>query len=272
MAIDFRVWAWEPNGGMTETLEWKTDITTGVSGAEQRVCTRRHPRQSFDATCRFKTAFDQSNALLAISAGQSLVWGWPCWHEMQRITSNVSAGDTTIAVDTSTADYRDSDYALLWVSATVFEVLEVSTVGTSSISLSTEVASDFAAGRTLIMPLRRANISPSTAVQDRAVGGSDVSVKAVCLDSVDLAADPSALQFRGQDVLSDRLLMPADTRQRVINRNLWTLDSDTGIFNIRACGDFPSITTDLRWRNSNRQESWRLREWLHRRVGRLVPV
>ena len=46
------LWQVEPDwtNGITETLEWKTDILQSYSGAEQRIARRLSPRRTFEFT------------------------------------------------------------------------------------------------------------------------------------------------------------------------------------------------------------------------------
>lgn len=256
---------------MVESLEWKTNIISAEDGSEQRVAVRSFPRQSFDIECIFKSEYDQANSHLAIAAGQNQVWGFPCFHEMQRLSVQVTAGAESITIDTTTSDYRDSDYAVLWVSQTSFEVLEVDTVSDSSLSLSSATIATFPAGA-LIMPLRRAYISHSATINDYPVQLGKVSLTVSVIDGVDLSGGASDVQYQSQDVISDYLLMPSETRQRTINRNMWTFDPEVGPLSILATGDYPAITTEYKWRTTSPANAWAFRQWLHRRSGRLVPV
>lgn len=271
MAIDFRTFPWEPSSRITEILEWQTDIIQGVSGSEQRISVRRYPRQSFEVTCSFSSDYDQANAHLAIAAGQDQIWGFPCWNEVQYLTPPLAHGATSIPVNTTASDYRASDYAILWKSATDFEVVSTSAVTSGAITLSAATSKDFPSGAA-IMPLRRAYISPSAKIIDRKVNNGDVSVAFSCLDSTEIASSPSSVQYLGNDVLTDTLFMQSSNRNRTIDRALWTLDGGGGAWDIQALGDYPQISTDYFWKTKSSAEAWLLRKWLYRRCGRLVPV
>lgn len=271
MAIDFRTFPWEPSSRITEVLEWQTDIIQGVSGSEQRISVRRYPRQSFEVTCSFSSEYDQANAHLAIAAGQDQVWGFPCWHEVQYLSAPLTHGAISIPVNTTKADYRASDYAILWKSATDFEVVGTSEVASGYITLSTATTNDFPSGAS-IMPLRRSYISPSAKISDRQVNNGDVSVTFSCLDSAEIVSSPSSVQYLGSDVLTDNLLMQSSTRDRSIDRMLWTLDGGCGVWEIQSLGDYPQISTEYFFKAMSSEEAWLLRKWLHRRCGRLVPA
>ena len=269
--IEYRVFPWPPQTEMTETLDWLTDIITHVDGSEQRISTRLRPRQSFEVEVREDDPRIFSEMQLAISAGQGRLWGWPCWHEQQRLTDAVPAETVSVAVGAATADYRAGGLALLWLSPAAYEPVEIDAVGDGSISFTAPCVGDFPAGA-LIMPLRLANISPAVERYDAPADWQKINLTITCLDSVDLAADPSPVQYLGHDVLVDPQLVGDSGMKRAISRAMWTFDPSVGQWANEVMGAYPLITSEHSWQLFPASTSWAFRRWLHRRRGRCVPV
>jgi len=271
MAFTGKVWPWIPQINMTESLEWKTDIIASSDGSEQRIGARDLPRQSFDVEVVVDDASELSMMIMAISYGQGLEWGWPCWNEQQKLGATLSAGSGSIAIDTTNSDYRNGGYAILWDSSDRYEVVDISTVADASLTLAGNTVNAFTAS-TLIMPLRTAHISESIERYDHPTTRQKLSLTISCTNSVDLSGAASATQYSSQDVIDGPLLMSGDTVKRTINRSLWKLDPEIGPTFITTHDDYPVMTSEHFWRLDSAAGVWSFREWLHRRRGRLVPV
>lgn len=264
------IWPWRPLVGMIEALEWKTDVLTANDGSEQRLGLRLAPRQSFEATILLSDPAQISLAQSLINYGQGLEWQWPCWHESMRLPSALPAGATSILIDTTTSDYRDDSQAVIWTSPISYEVVEISTVADTGLTLDYPTESAWGAGA-CVMPLRTAILSGSARRDDYPAGQMGWTVNVTVTDNVALATSASAVQYLAQDVLSDPWLYPGETVQRDLTRELETLDPGVGAWATYPRSAFPSQTVQQRWHLKNRAQSWAFRKWLHRRFGRLVP-
>jgi hypothetical protein len=268
---DYLVWPWRPLVGMTESLEWLTDIIEAHDGTEQRIRVRQEPRQSFEAAFHIDDPAQLSKVRVALSAWQHRVWGWPCWHEALPLAATLPVASSSISIDTTTADFRDGGLAIIHQGASLYEVVEIGTVAPGSLALAEATAMEHPAGAS-VMPLRIAKMSAQARRDDHPVEASRYSVTMQVADNVELATEAAAMQYLGYDVLSDQLLMPGETMPRQIDRTLDVLDPGPGAWATFARTSYPLITTDHRWLIRNRAQAWAFRRWLHRRAGRLNPV
>ena len=147
--------------GFTERLEWLTNVLPVSEGREQRIARREFPRQTFDV--RFLLDGDERRRMQSLLLGaQGRAFGLPLWHERLRVTAAVAPAATSITVATTTdIDIRVGGYALLWKSASVYDVVLVESVSPTAVGISSALApvNSYASGDVLI-PLRVVRLSP----------------------------------------------------------------------------------------------------------------
>lgn len=271
--MSYLVWPWRPLVGMTESLEWMTDIIEAHAGSEQRIRVRQEPRQSFEASILLNDPLQLSKLRVAIAAWQHREWGWPCWHEAVKLAATLPAASSSIPVDTTAADFRAGGLAIVHTSPTAYEVVEVDTVAADSLALAEPTTLEHPAGAS-VMPLRMARMASQARRDDHPekVRASRYSVTMQVVDNIELTTEAAALQYLGYDVLSDPLLMPGETMPRQIDRALDVIDPGPGAWATFARTDYPGVTTDHKWMLRTPAQAWAFRRWLHRRAGRLNPV
>jgi len=267
----FLVWPWRPQRGMIEALEWITDIIESHDGTEQRIQIRQAPRQVFEASVLIDDEAQLSALRVAIAAWQHRLWGWPCWHEARRLTATLPVASSSIGIDTTMADFRAGGLAIIHTSPTLYEVVQIATVMADSLILAEATTMPHAVGAS-VMPLRLARMSDQAKREDYSFDGTRYSVTMQVTDNQSLAPEATAMQYLGYDVLSESLLMPGETMPRQFDRAIEILDPSTGAWATAARTDYPSITTDHKWRLRNLAQAWLFRKWLHRRAGMLNPV
>jgi hypothetical protein len=256
---------------MLENLEWLTDVIEAHDGTEQRVQVRQAPRQSFEASVALTDPHDLSRLHVALASWQHRLWGWPCWHEAVELSTSLPEGDSSIPLDTTTADFRNGGLAIILRSASLYEVVEISTVAAGSLTLASPTVMGHPAGA-IVMPLRMARMRAQAKREDYPTERSGFRVSMQVVDNVELSTVASAVQYMGYDVLSDPLLAPGETMPRQIDRAIEILDPGMGDWATTARTGYPLITTEHRWRLGDRARSWAFRRWLHRRAGRRNPT
>lgn len=117
---------WE--NGISERLEWKTDILTDLVGNEQRRGLRLHPRRDFEVTL---TLWDAERSFLDLwlhrMVGSEFLF--PLWHDSVRSTQEAAQAQKTIWVDTQGLEFQVGSYALLrGLTAMSFERVEIAAV------------------------------------------------------------------------------------------------------------------------------------------------
>jgi hypothetical protein len=273
MAESYLIWPWPPQQKVVESLEWLTDIIEAYAGDEQRIRLRSAPRQSFAVDIQTEDPVVLAAINMALTGWQDKLWGWGCWSEQQPLQNTLPAGSSAIDVDTRYGDFRVDAPVLIWASAGTFEVVDVAAVSAGSLTLAdgTTTVQTYDPG-TLVMPLRLVRMDDTATRTDHATKLARVALTLTSVDNVDLSGPPSAMQYLGHDVLDAPLRLSGKTMSRLIARSFQLLDPGQGDWLANARTDYPLITTDHRFRAASPAQAWALRQWLHRRAGRLSPV
>lgn len=166
-AMNLPVWLPRPNweDGVTETLEWLTDVMESESGAEQRRKLRRFPRRSIEA--QFLRADNDRQiidiSLVAMGKNEILL---PIFWDKQRVVIKASKGD--LSVDGMFADryeFQPGKLALLRRADTFdYEVIAIAAVNEDSLTLAYELKKDWDCCAELF-PLSRARLLDSASVE-----------------------------------------------------------------------------------------------------------
>lgn len=155
------VFSFLPNwkGGITERLEWMTEVFSSEIAVEQRRSQRRFPRRSFEAgflrEVNERTRMDLF--LTGIGKNQFLV---PLWHEQFALPDGNSTGLVTFPTGTLVMrEWRVNDLVLVTNSdPNVFNVLTVTAKTTNSITLKVLTSAGVWEPGSRIIPLRVARI------------------------------------------------------------------------------------------------------------------
>lgn len=156
------VWTISPNwaDGVTERLEFLTEILTSEAGTEQRRTTRQFPRRSFEMAF-MRAGADRSRMdtfITAVGNGEFLA---PLWHDQQRLRVPLTIANTTVQFDAGDLIHREffpGDLALLSNGdPAVHEVVGVLArdAGADLLTLAAPPTINWPAG-TRLVPLRRA--------------------------------------------------------------------------------------------------------------------
>lgn len=170
------VWSFFPDwsSGITETLEWKTDVLTGPLGDEQRRQLRLAPRRMFELQLIATDDERRYMDLLSFEWG-ARPWAIPVWNDVQELLAATVVGDTVVSVSTAGRDFYVGGLLLFrGEDAFTYESAEISAIDTYSITLTRTLQQAWAKG-TKIYPLRTARFKEQptqTRLTDRAVSSS----------------------------------------------------------------------------------------------------
>ena len=153
------VWLADPDwtNGVTETLEWKTDILQSYSGAEQRIARRLSPRRTFEFSILIngneRTRFENR---LAYVGGNS--WYFPIFTDVTYLEKDVDLNATVLPCSTLGRDFVVGNKVLIKSeinNTNQTALLEVAAVNDYSITLVNPIKTRFNAGA-CIYPVRLA--------------------------------------------------------------------------------------------------------------------
>jgi len=153
--------AFAPNWqrGITESLEWHTEILSSEQGHEQRRALRETPRRSVSAD--FLIEGDERRRFeVVLSEWGARTWGLPAWTDALYLDADLAAGSDLIPC----SPHGFETLALLRQSSTLFEVVEIKQVKSSGLLLKRETVNHWPAG-TPLLPLRRAFLSKRPAIK-----------------------------------------------------------------------------------------------------------
>lgn len=256
------VWPFVPQTKFREQLQWMTDVMQAYS-AEQRLALRVAPRQ----TLQYDFQLDQqqySRAKAISTQWAHRVYGAPIWYEATRV-GNLSAGITSIAFNTTNADYRANDIVLVWENDEKFMAAETTSLTTGGVTL--KLPLDQSYSNAFVMPLRFARTLQGTEFSRMAHTVTRARMAFLVNNNVDLGASIGLVQYRGKDVMTDRSVLISDMSER-ITRGVDVFDNGSGPVTIDQVRAYPDRTEVLSMDPQNRAETWRMRKWLHARRGK----
>jgi hypothetical protein len=263
------VFSFRPNWGVgvTEHLEWMTDVLTSPTEAEQRIALRLTPRRLFSAQIE---PIDEERTFLDLfirGLGQQ-EFMLPLWHDHAALDAPASAGATTLSFDTTDREFVDGGMAILMgADAMNCEAVQIDTVASGALTLSTGTAAAWAAGTT-IHPLRRSWLR-DTPKMSRQTDSFDVAPMEFLLSgaqSYDGGTEDLAT-FDGYPILSPAPNWSA-TLDLELLRNLDVIDGKVGLRSVYDPAGRGFNTQMHRWMLNGRAEQAAFRRLLYRLAGK----
>lgn len=211
--------------GISERLEWKTDILTDLVGNEQRRGLRLHPRRDFEVSL---TLWDQERSFLDLwlhrMVGTEFLF--PLWHDSVRSTQEAADGQKTIWLDTQGLEFRIGSYALLrGLTAMSFERIEIAEVYSDRIVAVDDLVGTWPKG-TRVEPLVRGQMSEQSRVSLVTSKASQIQIElqTTRAQAYDIGVDTMD-EYLGLPVLTDQ---PNRSDQLDV-RHVWSFfESDSG--------------------------------------------
>lgn len=261
-----------------ERLTWKTDVLISFDRTEQRIGYRTRPRRSFEYGFLMK-GHELHHAEAIIHALQGDELEVPIWTDMTRLTSGLSPGDTTVSLTTAGLDFVAggravvvaSDYgeALYGAADTFYELLDVNTVWSGGLTLSSPIKGTWPA-RSKLLPLRAGYVAPEINWGRTTAEGAKGTLTVDLVDAgwetlPALAAD----SYLSRDVLpwlADR----SEDIQETLVRPVTRIESIGGTLQVLKRSDRPDISRDERYVITTRADILQLRAWLERCAGSRV--
>ena len=190
-----QVWPFKPILGITESLEWLTDVLRAKS-SEQRIALRSAPRRQFQLRHLLRDNAYSSARAMVRTASVFLV---PDWVQIARPGSIVLGTSVDVVVDISCIDIEAGDRAILWTSDDDWEQVEVEAITSSGLTL-VEVQNSHA--NPLLMPLRESHAPAGISVGRSPPEINQIEITQNIYETFDLSASEYP-QYRGHDVVTD---------------------------------------------------------------------
>lgn len=266
------VWSFRPNwsGGITERLEWLTDVLAAYDGTEQRVRLRDHARRGIE----YGFAVEGHDARLL----EALTFGWgarlyclPVWWEADYLAAGITAGATSVTVtDAALKDYRAGGLVVFWRDAGTTEAVEIASITGDTITLKLPLSKAFPAG-SRVMPAVLARMdgeTPYSHVTDRIVLGR---ARFTVDGNLHRAPAEIGAVWQGYAVLDERPDRAEDIDETWA-RTLAVLDSLTGIVMTDETSGSPVIRRTYAWLLNGRAAIDKWKKWAAARAGRYAAL
>lgn len=266
------LFAVQPERPYAEFLEWLTDVIPHKDGSEQRISPRKNPRQIFEWSLVLEDGAERSRLHNILFDWQSRIFGIPIWHELTRATVAIPVGATTINVQTTSfADYRTtgSNLVLIYQDQTTFDVLPLSAIGATTLTLSSPTLNAFGVGA-LVCPLRTGRAKSSMSGGRFPSAAATLQARLTVEDNdVDLA-DASAFSTYKSKVLLDGFNGVRNTMPEVFQRSVLVVDGEVGLVSQGSSWDKGKRVTAKTFLAGGKQGTWEARGVLHTLRGRQV--
>jgi len=143
--------------GVTERLEWSTNILKSREGYEQRFSLRVVPRQTIEYDFLvYKSQLQKFRMQLQGSQGGD--WIVPVWFNMQKLPASVSFGSSSVSIETTQHEWEAAEYALIYSDPTRYEAVPIATVSPTGITLQTPLTKDWGVG-SWVVPAKLAHLT-----------------------------------------------------------------------------------------------------------------
>ena len=264
------VWLADPDwtNGVTETLEWKTDILQSYSGAEQRIARRLSPRRTFEFSILIngneRTRFENR---LAYVGGNS--WYFPIFTDVTYLEKDVDLNATVLPCSTLGRDFVVGNKVLIKSeinNCNQSALLEVAAVNDYSITLVNPIKTRFNACA-CIYPVRLAvltDVPELTRYNDDLLSAQiRVRISEHNAFSNDISYLPV---YRHFPVLTTHPDWSESLKGRY-ERVLLELDNGSGIPKRLDTARLPFFVQEFRWFLTERNEQIQLRQLFYYLTG-----
>lgn len=259
-----------PEVGIKEELEWLTSVFESSDGTEKRQAMRRRPRQMFEYLIRRADGPERQRMENFLFAQTGKEIGLPLWTEATRLTSAVTASDTTLNVtSTQYADYRAGGNAMIWTEENQFEIVNVTAVpNTTQLTLTNGTVGAFPSG-SLVMPLRTALLRGVVPGRRQHIGEAEYRLRLSVTDNdVEIASTAAFNTYNSKVLLDD--FNKGDESAESYTRRVVVIDGKTGISRSYTPAANSKRVARKQWITDTPQELWEVRQLLHALRGQQV--
>lgn len=218
------------SNGVTESLEWLTDVKTSTAGAEQRRALRTSPRRTYEASVVVEGA-ERTRLDMAVRAAGSAEWLAPIWPDVLVTTVAAREGSLRITADTLWRDFVQGGSILVRSPNGETATLKTTDIEPGAIRLALPLAAPWPAGSRVI-PLRRSRFTdqPQFSRKNDRISVAQVRFRVSETNDFNGLANPleHGVQYLGYGVIERKPDQTSDT-DLTYERITETLDNSTGV-------------------------------------------
>lgn len=149
-----------PNGEVPvrETISWPTDVIDAAEDdTEQRVQLREVPKIEVGWTSTLPTGREASEIQALVWDSQAERWGVPMWMDGAMLLVDLAQSASTIpaaSLDVTGKRFDEVNYVAIWTDQHTWDFIGATLEVDDSITLDTPTTQDFAAGESIVLPVR----------------------------------------------------------------------------------------------------------------------
>jgi hypothetical protein len=194
------------------------------------------------------------------------LWVVPSWWEQTVITSALTAGATTLNLDTTDADYRVNCFGFIrHPNKTTWESFLITAITSTTLTISGSLANSYPLKGTQIMPARQAYAKTQTTAKTYTLAQSKVSVAFTTIDNANLAYWNTSLwpSYTGFPVLGDTNYIDGTVDEGMDRNGVVVIDNKSGVIYQNYSTDRSRPRSVKTWWTNYRQDLWSLRQLGH---------
>ncbi len=230
----------EYENDVVERLSFATNVIATLDGREQRIATRKQPRQLFEVRYALE-GIDRQNFQALMFDFSDGVLGLPLYHETVHLTAATSVAATSYpVVGALDVDFRVGGLAVIITDRNIFDVIAITAVTDTLISAGDPSVNAYPIG-TKLMPLRTTTAATTMSVSRHINNREDIRVRYESTDN-DTGAlagstTPGFWSTFNSRVLFDDCNVVEGASAHELNRRLWRIDNRTGKVSVSSIWD-----------------------------------
>jgi hypothetical protein len=259
-----------PELPFTERLRWFTEVLGHINGTEQRISARKNPRQVFEWDFILEDGAERSYFHNVLFQWQPRIFGLPVWFERTRATAAIAANATTVNVQhTNFADYRVGGLVLVFKDRSTFDVLELASLTSTSLTFVTGVLNSYPTG-TAVMPLRTGTTKRALDGSRFVVGAARLKIMFEVLDNdISIASTAAFPSFNSKVHINGCNSVRGEMSEQ-FETDIVVFDNEVGIPIQSTPWDVGKRLSQLALLTKGRQALWEARQLLHALRGKQV--
>lgn len=261
----------EPESPYVERIQFKTDVLPRIDGSEQRLALRAFWRQFFDFTYLLTDA-DRRRLEELLFTYRARELALPLWHERTPLTVQAIAGATTCTVQgTADVDFREGGLAVIWESATKYDVVQVDTVTATTLEFTASPLLNTYDAGVIVMPVRTAVIdrTPGTSRYRNELQGFTLTFRVTENHTGAPTGSTSGWDtYSGKVLLDDGNVVEGETSSGSYEQRIFQIDPETGIVHTGSREEFSRRATAKGFHCGTRAEVLKLRRLLLALAGK----
>ncbi|UYZ84279.1 hypothetical protein MTZ49_01480 [Entomomonas sp. E2T0] len=254
--------------GVTERLEWSTDILTSESGVEQRSALYLTPRRYFKTDFILHQKERQLfNNMMSWSAKN---WAIPLWPYIQISKQPLTTGDSFISCTTEHMDFLENGLAILWRDPFTYEIVEITTITNDGLNLRRPLLNDWARG-TRIYPLRVARFNSTPQLVRKTDNLQTVNIEFQLAETSPYTAIAPTASYLNYPVFELRPEESEDLTNEY-QRLLITLDNKMALPLVTDTSGFSFLIQSYKWQALGREDRASYKSLLYYLKGRQKAI